>query len=673
MTSKDPFIQFQLIDGAAHEEGPLVGIFAEGASNGPARGRSPLYLLLEPSSPAGLPACNSAKDLLFEIFSSSKGSLTGRLRNCLRSLHEKVVEENSKGLGKQKFLLGAACVTVRGNDLYVAQSGPTLVYIINESGVTRVAPPAHLSSGALTALGASRELPVRLYKHHLTPGSVVLLASSTLEETVCSNEIFDFFREGMDEGVINIYRKMAGSKHLGILALAPTVDEVDESVLSAPSPPMSPELRYYSHVREDFEYRNASRTATEKRSDDQDQNLRIKLRQQPRLRGKYTAESLLGMASVLKVGALGLFIAIGLWFMWQEVTGREEAKFASLMAEARVLQQDAAQAASKDRSRQLLVESKITLQAALNIREDDSNALEMMDIAEERISQLDSILVLQESRLLTDFQSMGSGSPLIRNINIGNGKAYLLDKGRDQIYEVTLSGNTVEQGSGEPPIIVKDSRGTPRNLVHLFWMSKGTLWTRDSLMAFDERRKLLEYTSAGEVRELPVRGAEEWGGMQSVVSFGGNLYVLDPVQSQVWRYVPTDRGFDSERKGILSGVDLKGSVDMAIDGDIYVLLRTGEVVKYAEGRPETLSIDGLDRPVSNPSAMFGGSQTKFLYIVDRGNGRIIAIDRNGVLRYQLAVTGIQNLQDVYVDEVTNTIYIATDNKLYLGTIPNSDK
>ncbi len=665
MRSNDPFIQFQLIDGAAQEEGPFVGVFSENApGSSSAKGVQPVYLLLEPSSPAGLPFCYTAQEMVSQAFDSSRGSLTGKLRGFFKSLHEKILQENAKSLAQGRFSLGAVCITVRGNDLYVAQSGPTLVYVINESGVKRVAPPSHLPLTSLTALGNSKELPVRLYRHSLTPGSVVLLASSSLEDAL-GTDIFDLFREGMDEGVINIYRRMARSKYLGVLALAPTVDELAPSAFLEPSPSVESKVGSYSPPREDREYSNTSRVA------EQDQKLRIKLRQQPRQRGKYTPESIFSGTSILKIGALALFIMVGLWFMWQEVGGREDAKFASLIAEAKDLEGEASQAASKDRSRQLLVESRLTLQAALNLRKDDSNALEMLDTVEGRISQLDSILVLQDTRLLADFQGMGSGAPLIRDINIGNGVVYLLDKGRDQIYQVSLSGGPVEQGSGEPPVIVKDNRGTLRNLVHLFWMSKGTLWTRDSLMAFDERRKLLEYTTAGDIRELPVRGAEEWGGMQSVSSFGGNLYVLDPLQSQVWRYVPTDRGFDSERKGVLSGVDLKGSVDMAIDGDIYILLRTGEVVKYAEGRPTVMTIDGLDRPLANPSAMFGSNQTKFLYIVDRGNSRIVVIDRNGVLRRQLAVTGIQNLQDVYVDEGTSTIYIATDSKLYLGTIPAS--
>ncbi|MSQ15181.1 MAG: hypothetical protein EXR50_04890 [Dehalococcoidia bacterium] len=671
MIPKDPFIQFQLIEGSALEEGPLIGVYPDKAANGSsAKGSGPLYLFLEPSIPAGLPACYSAQEMASRLLRSSKGSLTGRLRDYLKSLHEHIARENLGALPQNRFSLGAVCATVRGNDLYVAQSGPPAVYVINESGAKRVAPPSdlNLSPEAMAALGASRELPARLYRHALTPGSVVLIASSSLEESLSLDDIFDYFRDGMDEGLINIYKKMAGRKYFGVLVFAPTVGELDESLDIEPvgTPPRAepqpgPQLRIPAdHI--------GARVRSEARKEAQ--KLKIKLRPQPRFSSNYGLMPFSGLA-VLKMTVLAAFMMVGLWLMWQEVSGRDDAKFASLVAEAEVLQHKASQATSRDQNRELLAESKLTLEAALNLKKENTSVRGMLESVKERISQLDTILVLEEPRLLADFQSLGTAAPLIRDISVGNGKVYLLDKARDQVYQVALSPIPVEQGSGEPPVTLRSAQNTYKNLAHLFWMPRGPLWTRDSLLALDDRRRLLEYTAAGDVRELPIRGADEWGGAQSAVGYGGNLYILDTLKSQVWRYVPTDRGFDTERKGLLSGVELKGAVDMAVDGDIYIIMRTGELVKFVDGRPAILSIDGLDKPLSNPSAIFGTSQTKFLYIVDRGNSRIVVIDKNGALRYQLALPNVTNLQDVYLDEGSSTIYLATDSKLYLSTMPTS--
>src|SRR5205823_6097518 len=138
--------------------GPLVGVFAdEVSSSSSVKGKQPFYILLEPSNPAGLPTCYKAKEIASQSFIKSKGSLTSRLRDCLKSLHENITTENSASLPQNRFSLGAVCLTVRGNDLFVAQAGPSLVYVISEDGVKKVAPSSQLPAAALTALGTSKE------------------------------------------------------------------------------------------------------------------------------------------------------------------------------------------------------------------------------------------------------------------------------------------------------------------------------------------------------------------------------------------------------------------------------------------------------------------------------------------------------------------------------------
>ena len=41
-----------------------------------------------------------------------------------------------------------------------------------------------------------------------------------------------------------------------------------------------------------------------------------------------------------------------------------------------------------------------------------------------------------------------------------------------------------------------------------------------------------------------------------ITASGGNLYLLDVKSNQVWRYLPGEGGFDSERTGLLDQANL---------------------------------------------------------------------------------------------------------------------
>jgi len=56
-------------------------------------------------------------------------------------------------------------------------------------------------------------------------------------------------------------------------------------------------------------------------------------------------------------------------------------------------------------------------------------------------------------------------------------------------------------------------------------------------------------------------------------AYSNKIYILDPTGNQIWRYTRRRDKFDGAQP-YANGVDLKTAVDMAIDGNVYVLART---------------------------------------------------------------------------------------------------
>lgn len=150
----------------------------------------------------------------------------------------------------------------------------------------------------------------------------------------------------------------------------------------------------------------------------------------------------------------------------------------------------------------------------------------------------------------------------------------------------------------------------------------------------------------------------------------GNVYLLIPSQNQILRAVVVEGGEYSTAKYWVTTENppLADAVSMTIDGFIYVLKSSGEVLKFEKG--ELLSDFGLkelDQPLSDPRAIFTTTDSERLYILDAGNKRIVVTDKDGLYQSQYLYEGEGAFADpkgLFVDEVGGVIYLLDGTKIY---------
>ena len=74
-------------------------------------------------------------------------------------------------------------------------------------------------------------------------------------------------------------------------------------------------------------------------------------------------------------------------------------------------------------------------------------------------------------------------------------------------------------------------------------------------------------------------------------------------------------------------VDISTAIDMAIDGDVFVLLSDNTIERYRGGKKLRFQISGLDRPITKATRVYTDTTAESLYVVDDGNNRIVEIDK----------------------------------------------
>jgi hypothetical protein len=152
--------------------------------------------------------------------------------------------------------------------------------------------------------------------------------------------------------------------------------------------------------------------------------------------------------------------------------------------------------------------------------------------------------------------------------------------------------------------------------------------------------------------------------------FAGNLYVLE--KEGIFKYPGLSSeelekiSFGDKQNWLGSGVepDLTEAVDMAIDGDIWILLANGEILKFGRGSPKAFGLSGLDQELNQPSAFYTDEDSQKIYVLDKTNKRIVVFFKSGEYDSQYLFEKIKEVDDLVVSEEEKKILLLSKEKIY---------
>jgi len=152
---------------------------------------------------------------------------------------------------------------------------------------------------------------------------------------------------------------------------------------------------------------------------------------------------------------------------------------------------------------------------------------------------------------------------------------------------------------------------------------------------------------------------EEAGG---IGVFGSNVYILDRTDN-ILKFVPTGSDYASSDY-ITDDTDITDSVAMTIDGSIYVLNSDGNIQKFTRGALDDFSITGLEKSMYTPTRITTVEDFENIYILDKGNSRIVVIDKEGNFVKAYTADILKNARDIDPQEAEAAIFILSDEKVY---------
>lgn len=154
--------------------------------------------------------------------------------------------------------------------------------------------------------------------------------------------------------------------------------------------------------------------------------------------------------------------------------------------------------------------------------------------------------------------------------------------------------------------------------------------------------------------------------IQTLKVFGegddARLYLSDRSTGQIYRLNMGENGVEQAQAWLKDSQDLSQALDMAIDGNIYVLSAT-RLEKFFNGVRQTFALSPTLPELKNAVKVYASPEVNSIYILDPDNKRVLVFDKNGRLKNQLISEEFSTLTDIYPDEKNNIIYILAGSTL----------
>ena len=112
---------------------------------------------------------------------------------------------------------------------------------------------------------------------------------------------------------------------------------------------------------------------------------------------------------------------------------------------------------------------------------------------------------------------------------------------------------------------------------------------------------------------------------------------------------------------------------MAVDGDVWVLLRNGTILNFFRSRLDATISPKVVPPLTETSAIYTSEESEFLYVLSATDGRILRMTREGKVVQQLttgnAQSSIVGAEDLVIDEKSSIAYVLANDTVFTLRIP----
>jgi len=194
---------------------------------------------------------------------------------------------------------------------------------------------------------------------------------------------------------------------------------------------------------------------------------------------------------------------------------------------------------------------------------------------------------------------------------------------------------------------------------------QATTVTDDALFLLGEGLWQLRLTDNTQLQAITLVGDSNRAGTL-LGSFGSYRYVLNPEKRNVFRYTQTADGV-SEPIGWITDplpVGYETVASLAIDGDIWFGTTSGELLRYASGKRQTVTLSGLEEAFTSSLLLATTAESPHLYVLEAGKQRLVILSKMGTFLREVRSPSLATVTSFFVDEAGGFAYLTSGSTVY---------
>jgi serine/threonine protein phosphatase PrpC len=212
-------------------------------------------------------------------------------------------------------------------------------------------------------------------------------------------------------------------------------------------------------------------------------------------------------------------------------------------------------------------------------------------------------------------------------------------------------------------------------------------WRIDHIVAVDQGKQNFGYyfRSGEDWNYIRLGGSDIWipRGRIDLETYEGNLYFWGAEPQEILKFTSGRYG-DLPQLWLettsMDEVDLGSTIDMAVDGKIYLLMPRGHIAVFGTGEFEHMLVpDTITPPISSVTRFFvtGSPEDGWIFLLDTLQERVIQLDKmSGEVIQQIGVrpgssVRLDQLTDLYVDTSGSRplVYLVNGNQIIRAALP----
>jgi hypothetical protein len=149
-------------------------------------------------------------------------------------------------------------------------------------------------------------------------------------------------------------------------------------------------------------------------------------------------------------------------------------------------------------------------------------------------------------------------------------------------------------------------------------------------------------------------------------SFGAYIYIVNPVKRNIYRYAPADDGYTDPIGWLKPGQSLPYDqlTSIAIDGDVWLGTREGDLLKLTQGGEQEFEIKGLPKPFEGTIHVYTKENLNQLYILEPGLRRLVILKKNGEFVREVTSDSLASATSVFADETLKKAFAVSGSLVF---------